>query len=293
MEGPTTHELELDGDRLVYDDFGSGERTVILIHGLLLNRRMHAPLAQELAERGNRVISIDLLGHGDADRPRDMARYSMPIFAHQVVGAMDALGLDDVVVGGTSLGANVSLEVAALAPKRLRGMLIEMPVLDNALLACALAFTPLLLNLTFGEPIWNAVYRPAVRLLPRRRNQLLDSVVEWIDQDPGPSAAVVQGLFFGRTAPPRDERKTIPTKALVIGHPRDPIHPFSDSDALVKELPDARLVEADSILELRLRPARLMREIGAFVNECFEAPRAAGSRNGASRATRARRSSAI
>ena len=40
---------------------------------------------------------------------------------------------------------------------------------------------------------------------------------------------------------------------LVIGHRRDPIHPFSDSDMLVRELPNARLVEASSILELRSR----------------------------------------
>ena len=45
--------------------------------------------------------------------------------------------------------------------------------------------------------------------------------------------------------------------ALVIGHYRDPIHPFSDSDMLVRELPDARLLEASSILELRLTPERL------------------------------------
>ena len=43
-------------------------------------------------------------------------------------------------------------------------------------------------------------------------------------------------------------------QTLVIGHYRDPIHPFSDSDMLVRELPNARLVEASSILELRLTP---------------------------------------
>ena len=270
MPGGTTHELIIDGDRLVYDEWGSGRRTVILVHGLLLNRHMHAPLAEELAERGNRVISLDLLGHGDSDRPRDMWRYSMPLFGQQVLGLMDHLELREAVVGGTSLGANVSLEVAAAAPGRLRGLLIEMPVLDNALLGCALAFTPLLVNLTFGAPIWNAIYRPAVRLIPRGRNHLADIARDWIDQDPGPSSAVVQGLFFGRVAPPREVRREIKTSGLVIGHPRDPIHPFSDSDMLVKELANGRLVEAESLLELRLAPARLMGEIASFVDECWK-----------------------
>ena len=58
-------------------------------------------------------------------------------------------------------------------------------------------------------------------------------------------------------------------RTLVIGHYRDPIHPFSDSDMLVRELPNARLVQASSILELRLTPERLTNEIVVFVEGCF------------------------
>jgi hypothetical protein len=84
---------------------------------------------------------------------------------------------------------------------------------------------------------------------------------------------VLQGLFFGRVAPPREERAKLEAPALVIGHPRDPIHPFSDSDMLVRELPNARLVEAGSILELRISPERLTGEIVSFVDSCFEEAR--------------------
>ena len=59
----------------------------------------------------------------------------------------------------------------------------------------------------------------------------------------------------------------------MIGHYRDPVHPFSDSDMLVRELPNARLIEASSILELRLTPERLTSEIVAFVERCFKPPR--------------------
>ena len=76
----------------------------------------------------------------------------------------EALGVEAALVGGTSLGANASL---------------EMPVLDNALLGCALALTPLLADVA------------------------LDSV----SQDPKPSASVLQGLFFGRVAPTREMRR--------------------------------------------------------------------------------------
>ena len=81
-----------------------------------------------------------------------MWRYSMTEFGREVVALLDHLEVEEAVVMGTSLGANTTLEVAALAPERLRGMVIEMPVLDHALVGAAVAFTPLLLALTFGAP---------------------------------------------------------------------------------------------------------------------------------------------
>jgi pimeloyl-ACP methyl ester carboxylesterase len=201
-----------------------------------------------------------------------MWRYSMPLFAEQAVALLDHLGVEKAVVGGTSLGANITLEVAALAPERLQGMVIEMPVLDHALLGCALAFTPLMVALTFGEPAMRGLAQVA-RRVPRGPLPLLATIgLDWVSQDPAPSAAVIQGLFFGRTAPPRSERRTFAAPALVIGHPRDPIHPFSDADMLARELPNGRLLNASSILELRLRPERLTNEIAGFVEDCWASP---------------------
>ena len=255
----------------------AGGRPLILVHGLLLSERMHGPLARDLAGRGNRVITLDLLGHGRSERPRDMWRYSMSAFGEQVVGLMDHLELDQAVVLGTSLGANTALEVAALAPDRLRGMVIEMPVLDHALLACAVAFTPLMVGLTFGAPVMRALGALARAVPSRVVPFYADLALDALRQDPEPSAAVLQGLFFGRVAPHRDERRMLQTPALVIGHRRDPVHPFSDAGMLAEELPHARLIEADSMVELRLRPDRLTGEIASFVDACW-APAPAGRR---------------
>ncbi len=269
------------GQKLSYAVYGEGTRNFVLMPGLLLPSRMHEPLATALAERGHRVITFDPLGHGESDRPRDMWRYSMPIFAREVVALLDHLSLDEAVVGGTSLGANITLEVASLAPSRLRGMVIEMPVLDNALLACAIAFTPLLIALTFGKPLTQQLGR-AARRVPRVFGHYPNVGLDWVSQDPGPSAALLQGLFFGRTAPPRDDRKTFATPALVLGHPRDAIHPFSDAKMLAEELPNSRLIEADSIFELRLRPGRLTNEIASFLDDCWRPQRAGQRRRAAS-----------
>lgn len=289
---PRRRSFRHDGFRLVYDEYGSGGQPLVLLPGLLLSRKMDAALAQGLAERGNHVYVLDFLGHGDSDRPRDMGRYSMPLFGDQVVALLDHLELDDVVLGGTSLGANVTLDVMTKVPERLRGAIVEMPVLDNALVGCALAFSPLLVYLTLGAPLASLVARGA-RLIPRGAHNLLDVGLDWISQDPRPSAAVLQGLLFGRIAPPRPERAQIETRTLVIGHLRDPIHPFSDADALARELPHARLIDAHSILELRLSPERLTGEIARFVDECWrEAPAAHARRRVAAPRRSPRRASA-
>jgi pimeloyl-ACP methyl ester carboxylesterase len=163
---------------------------------------------------------------------------------------------------------------------------IEMPVLDNALLWSALTFTPLLVALTFGEQGMKALARVARavprRLLPHYGNVMLDLV----RQEPGPGGAVLQGLFFGRVAPHRSERRTFQMPALVLGHRRDPVHPFSDAGELAAELPNARLLEADSLLELRLDPERLTDEIASFLDEIWAPPAAAKRR--APRRTQAR-----
>jgi pimeloyl-ACP methyl ester carboxylesterase len=272
----STKFFEHGGHRLAYTVYGDGPRTTVLLHGLLLSQKMHRPLAKALAGEGHRVVTLDLLGHGRSDRPRDMTAYSMPFFGEQVIALLDHLEVGEAVLAGTSLGANTTLEAAAAHPERVRGMVVEMPVLDNALLGCAIAFTPLMCALTFGEPVMKTVSW-ITRRVPTGRVPAADVLLDTVRQQPGPSAAVLQGLFFGRVAPHRDVRRTIDVPALVIGHDRDPVHPFSDSDALVHELPDARLLRADSLLELRLTPARLTGEIAAFVDACWAPRRAAAA----------------
>jgi pimeloyl-ACP methyl ester carboxylesterase len=274
--GRSDGRFEHGGRELAYSAYGDGGRVVVLLHGLLFSRYMHDALAQALAERGHRVLTLDLLGHGESDRPPDMWRYSMTEFGREVVALLDHLEIDEAAVLGTSLGANATLEVASLAPERLRGMVIEMPVLDHALIGSAVAFTPLMLGLTLGAPVARMISR-AARLVPARRLPWqVDILLDWVRQDPEPSAAVIQGLFFGRTAPHRDERRTFQMPTLVIGHQFDIVHPFSDAGMLAEELPNGRLLQANSIVELRLAPKRLTDEIAAFLDECWT-PRAASA----------------
>lgn len=260
----------LDEERLEYTEFGAGDAWVVLVHGQLMPRSMHEPLARALAGAGHHVVTVDLLGHGRSDRPTDPMRYSMTAFGEQVVALLDHLGADQAVVGGTSLGANVALEVADRAPGRVRGLLLEMPVLDNALEAGIVVFAPLMFAARF-LPLSVTAVRALTRLVPRGVVPFWAGVVlDTLNQRPAPMAAAIHGIFFGRIAPPTGVRRTLRQPAMVVGHPRDPVHPWADAAMLAEEMPNARFVEAHGILEWRARPERLTEEAIAFVAGCWQ-----------------------
>lgn len=264
----------VDGDRLEYTEYGAGDRWVVLIHGQLMPRRMHQPLARAIAGEGFHVVTVDLLGHGRSDRPLDPRGYSMTSFGEQVVALLDHLGAAEAVIGGTSLGSNVSLEVADVAPERVRGLLLEMPVLDNALEAGLIAFGPLMFLARF-VPGSITLTRALSRLVPRGVVPFWTGIgLDILDQRPAPMAATIHGIFFGRIAPSSKRRRRIESPALVIGHPRDPIHPAADAAMLADEMPHARFVAARSIVEWRSRPGRLDAEAVAFVSRCWSEPAA-------------------
>jgi pimeloyl-ACP methyl ester carboxylesterase len=274
-------DTEQGRDRLEYTEYGSGDSWVVLLHGQLMPRRMHQPLARALAGEGLHVVTLDLLGHGRSDRPADPLVYSMTAFAEQVVSLLDHLGAEQAVVGGTSLGANVSLEVADIAPDRVRGLIVEMPVLDNALEAGILAFGPLLFAARF-LPFTIQGVRTLTRPIPRGVVPFWAGIVlDTLDQRPESMAAVVHGLFFGRVAPSSKRRRAIAAPALVVGHPADPIHPAADAAMLAEELPNATFVKAKNILEWRLAPDRLNRIAAGFALRCWAEQKSGRRRSGA------------
>src|SRR6476661_996841 len=226
--------VESDGgrDRLEYTEYGSGDQWVVLLHGLLMPRRMQQPLARAMAARGLHVVTLDLLGHGRSDQPADPLVYSMTAFGEHVVALLDHLGADQAVVGGSSLGANVALEVAVIAPERVRGLVVEMPVLNNALVAGILAFVPIMLTARYLPFTANALQR-AARSVPRGLVPFWAGVaLDTVDHRAETTAAILHGVIFGRVAPSTSQRRRIQAAALVVGHPIDPIHPFVDADML-------------------------------------------------------------
>ena len=171
-----------------------------------------------------------------------MWRYSMTPFGEQVVALLDHLEIDEAVVARHVAGRQHDARGAVVgARSACAGMVIEMPVLDNALLGCAIAFTPLMVALTFGEPVMRGVGAVA-RAIPTEALPVL-----------GATSCSTRSARTRRRAPPSCRacssaasaphrsraRARSQTPALVIGHRRDPVHPFSDAGMLVEELPNA------------------------------------------------------
>ncbi|WP_296607321.1 alpha/beta fold hydrolase [Nocardioides sp.] len=266
-------ETEAGRDRLEYTEYGAGDAWVVLLPGELMPRRMQQPLARVLAGEGLHVVTLDPLGHGRSDRPADPHAYSVTAFAEQVVALLDHLGAAQAVVGGSGLGANVALETAAVAGGRVRGLILDAPILDNGVEAGILAFGPLLLAARFA-PLSVSLLRRLTRPVPRGIVPFWAGIaLDTCDQRPAAMAALLHGLFFGRAAPSARERRAIRVPALVVGHGADPMHPVADARMLAEELPKGTFVKARSVAEWRLHPDRLDRHAADLATRCWKAPR--------------------
>jgi pimeloyl-ACP methyl ester carboxylesterase len=192
----------------------------------------------------------------------------MDLYVEQVVALLDELGAPEAVLGGLSLGANVSLLAATEAPTRVRGLVLEMPVLERAVPFAAMTFVPLLLGLHYGRPALRLVNRVARRLPPSPFGPL-NSFIHAASLDPEQMAAVLHGVLVGPVAPTQEQRGAISTPTLILAHRADLLHPFDDATNLVGQMPNAALVRARSPFELRLRPHRLTAEIATFLDEVW------------------------
>jgi len=262
---------------LSYEVFGRGDRVLVYLHGLLLDAASNRRLAQDLADTGNRVILLDLPGHGASGKPRRAAAHRMDAYALQVVRLLDHLGVERAVVGGMSLGANVTLLVAQAAPERLAGMVLEMPVLESATPFAAMLYVPILAATHYAAPVLRTVSSLA-RRIPRARLGPLDKFFGPLLLDPEEVVAILHGVLVGPVAPTSEERAAIGVPSLVVGHRADRLHPLDDARRLSRELPNARLLEATSGLELRVTPRRLTTEIASFLDGVWSAVPARSTR---------------
>jgi 2-hydroxy-6-oxonona-2,4-dienedioate hydrolase len=100
---------------------GEGSRSVLFIHGLGARADRWAGTLERHAARGYHCFALDLPGHGFAVKGGGLD-YSVPGFARFVWAAVDALGIGELALVGTSLGGHIAASMTVRDPGRVRGL---------------------------------------------------------------------------------------------------------------------------------------------------------------------------
>lgn len=106
--------LRRDGVDLFYEEAGGDGAPVLLVHGWCCDHAYFAPQLKHFANRGHRVVAVDLRGHGKSDKPHQP--YTMQVFADDLAWMCERLDLAKPVVVGHSMGGIVAFDLAARYP---------------------------------------------------------------------------------------------------------------------------------------------------------------------------------
>lgn len=118
---PLERDIQANGLRLHYLDWGGAGPPIVLLHGLRDQAHEWDPLAPALTPLG-RVLALDQRGHGESDTPP--GGYAPDDFAADLAAFCDALALDRPVIIGHSLGGRVAYHFAVAYPERLRALVL-------------------------------------------------------------------------------------------------------------------------------------------------------------------------
>ncbi|MFI8104484.1 alpha/beta fold hydrolase [Streptomyces sp. NPDC086023] len=118
MEFTTT-----DGTRIHYEVSGPASGTpVLLVHGHPFDRTLWDPQARALAAAGYRVVTPDLRGYGRSEVVPGTTAFE--VFAGDLAELLDHLGLERAVVGGVSMGGQLTMEFHRLFPGRVLALVL-------------------------------------------------------------------------------------------------------------------------------------------------------------------------
>lgn len=93
---------------------GPAQLPVIAIHGLTRNSADFDAIAPLIARSGRRVLALDVRGRGRSDRATDPMTYQPPVYAKDVLGLLEAAGIERAVFMGTSMGGLITMAITAL-----------------------------------------------------------------------------------------------------------------------------------------------------------------------------------
>ncbi|MET9800283.1 alpha/beta fold hydrolase [Streptomyces sp. NPDC006368] len=234
--------IHVKGAALHYDDRGPGDGLpVVLVHGHPFNRTLWAPQAEALTAAGHRVITPDLRGYGDSDVTPGTTPLSD--FADDIAALLDHLGIDEAVIGGVSMGGQITMEFQRRYPGRVH--------------ALVLADTSPAAETDEGRAFRN---RLADRLLAEGMDGYADEVIDRMlapynvtgkpdvaahvlgmmrSTDPRGAAAALRGRAERPDYRPVLAAVSVPT--LIVVGADDPYTPVADAEGMHRLIPHATL----------------------------------------------------
>ncbi|EHR49865.1 putative hydrolase or acyltransferase of alpha/beta superfamily [Saccharomonospora marina XMU15] len=234
-----------DGCRLFATTVGEGP-AVVLLHGGGPDHHSLLPLAHELAA-AHTVVLPDVRGYGRS-HCADPARHTWSSYAEDVVALLDQLGLDQAAVGGTGLGATITLRAALEHPDRVSAAILVSveDIEDDAAKAEEIAFMDAFAERVRTQGV-EAAWAPILPGLAPIIGTLVRDAIPRSDQDSVAAAAAI-----GRDRAFRDVAELAPITAPTLVFPGiDRRHPAALAERVAQVLPDARLVPDAFSADLR------------------------------------------
>jgi proline iminopeptidase len=116
--------IDVGDGRVWYESAGSGDRTLLLLHGGPGGNCEDLEPFLDLADRGFRVVRYDQLGSWRSDQPDDFSLWRVPRFIAEVERVRQALGLGRMHLLGQSWGAFLAIEYALHHGDTLRSLIL-------------------------------------------------------------------------------------------------------------------------------------------------------------------------
>lgn len=109
---------------LEYFEAGTGDRTIVLVHGASSSARIWDTVQQVLADEGIRSVAISMVGAGGSSQPTEVGRYAPSSYAQDLAAAVDALALERFTLVGHSLGTLVARYYVRDHAERVQGLVL-------------------------------------------------------------------------------------------------------------------------------------------------------------------------
>ena len=264
----TTFVFPRDSARLSVFDSGAG-LPVVFQHGLGGDCAQVAGTFPD--GPAFRRITVECRGHG-ASTAGTARPFGMRQFAADLLAVCDHLGLDRFVIGGISMGAALSLQIAAGFAERVRGLILARPawgferapanMRPFAQVADGLAaFAP-------GEARDAFAASATAARLAREAPDNLASLLRFFERpEPSIVASLLADLAADGPEVLREQAAKLAVPALVIGHGEDFVHPLRLAESLAAALPRARLAV---IAPKASQPERHVAQFRAAVQDFLE-----------------------